>query len=77
MQDVFLEKKVITESALGKAAVCKPVALCSRLQPPAVTPQVRLPRVVPGAHLLSLRSPFLAAVGWSAQAAVAVMTGLP
>lgn len=50
------------------------MALCSRLQPPAVTPQVRLPRVVPGAHLLLLRSPFLAAVGWSAQAAVAVMT---
>lgn len=50
-----------------------PVALCSRLQTPAVTPQIKLPRVVPGIHRFSLHSPFLTVVGWSTQAAVAFM----
>lgn len=60
------------ESAHGVSTRQGPVALCSRLQPPAATAQVKLPRVVPGVHLLPLRSPFLATASWSA--AVAVMT---
>lgn len=53
MQDVLLEKKVLTESALGR----NPGKLCSGLPAACVAAQVRLPRVVPGVHLLPLQLP--------------------